>query len=198
VKGLKIAALAATSIVFTSVMAEPSLPAGWYLEANGGASKLSNATIATNSSISDSGVAWNANAGYKFMPYFAAEIGYTSYAKATAKVNGVKVATDSFYSYDIAAKALLPIADSGAEVFAKLGAAELKSKITVDNQSYVNANGIVVNSGSHSKTGYYFGLGADYTFWQSLAINGQWQRAKGSNQTGNFDLYSLGVSYLFG
>jgi len=200
-KGLKITALiamgVATVCVFTSAIAIPSSPAGWYVEGNVGSSRVSNVTYATGNSIKSSGRAFNINGGYKFTPFFSAEIGYTTYASATASVNNVNVAVDNHYSYDAAGKIILPFADSGAELFAKLGLAELKSRVKVQDQRYVTANGIIVNSGSRSASGYYFGLGGAYTFWQGIAANGQWQRAKGNSTTGNYDLFSLGLSYTF-
>lgn len=180
------------------VSAAVPLPMGWYIEGNVGHAKTDNVSYADNTSLSSKGTGWNLNAGYKFNPYFAAEIGYTNYADATAKYSGTEVAKDVHYSYDVTSKALLPIHDTGIELFAKLGVARLHSDVTVSNESFVNANGINVKSGVHSVTGYYVGIGADYTAWSNVAINTQWQRAKGNSRTGNLDLYSLGLSYLFG
>jgi hypothetical protein len=181
----------------SSAFAIPPLAEGWYVEGNLGSSRITNITYASGNSVTRTGRGYNINLGYKFIPFFAAELGYTNYAQSTGSINGVKIASDTHYSYDIATKAMLPIADSGFELFAKLGAAQLKNKIKVENQSYVTTNGIVVNSGSNSVTGLYFGLGADYTFAQGVSFNGQWQRAKGNNKTGNYDLFSLGLSYIF-
>lgn len=184
--------------VCTSVLAVSPLPNAWYLEANGGGSKVTNASYASNSSLSSSGIGWNLNVGYKFMPFFAGEIGYTNYAKTSSKVNGVKIATATYYSYDIAGKPILPIGDTGLELFAKLGIAHLNANVKASNSSYAKANGIVVSTGSKNANGLYFGLGADYYFLPELAANVQWNRAKGNSKTGNLNLYSVGVSYLFG
>ncbi len=179
----------------SSAMALLPVPYGWYVEFNVGNSKVSNVSYAPNSTITSSGVGVNINLGYKFIPYFAGEIGATKYADANAKVAGTKVAKDAHYSYDAAVKAILPISDTGVSLFAKLGVARLQSKVSVQNSSFVTANGIAVNTGTHSATGYYYGLGADYTFWSSVAVNGQWQRAHGNSSTGNYDLYSIGLTY---
>lgn len=181
----------------TSANAVPAPPAGWYVEANIGNSKISNVTYATGNSVSGSGRGWNVNGGYKFMPYFATELGYTKYADAKGKISGTTIADDSHYAYDIAAKGILPIGESGADLFSKLGVARLKSHVTAQNSSFIAANGITVNTGSHTATGVYFGLGGEYTAWQALAVNAQWQYAKGNSKTGNYQLYSLGVSYTF-
>lgn len=193
----KLAFAAAIMSIAGSVNAAVSVPEGWYAELNAGSSKVSNVTYAAGNSISSSSAGVNLNVGYKFMPYFAAEIGATKYGNATAKVSGVKVAQDKHYSYDLAGKALLPIADSGFELFAKLGIVQLRSHVTEQNSSFVAANGIVVNTGSHTVTGWLAGLGADYTVWQGLAVNGQWQYAKGNSKTGNYSLYSLGLTYTW-
>ncbi len=198
-KKIKIAliTMSMTSIgALTSAYAVAPLPTGWYVEANAGGSRISNASYAAGSSLSSSGLGWNINGGYKFIPFFTAEAGYTQYANTSAKIAGTKVATATSYSYDIAGKALLPIGDTGAELFAKLGAARLHSN--VKSTTFATNNGIGVNTGTSNATGYYFGLGADYSFLPSAAVNAQWQRAKGNSTTGNMDLYSLGVSYLFG
>jgi len=202
VKKIKIVAFAsaciATICATTSVFAVAPLPNGWYLEGNGGYSSINNGNYVSGSSISTTGIAWNLNGGYKFSPFFGGEVGYTRYSNSAAKVNAVKVAKATYYSYDIAGKGILPIGDSGFELFAKLGIARLNAKVSSTNSSYAIANGINVSTGTNASTGYYFGLGADYSFLPALALNGQWQRAKGNNKTGTQNLYSLGMSYLFG
>ncbi|EKD55146.1 MAG: hypothetical protein ACD_60C00025G0043 [uncultured bacterium] len=182
----------------TCMAADPPVPFGWYLEGNLGKSTLSNANYVTGGSLSNDGFGLNLNAGYKFMPYFAAEVGYTQYGKAVSKVNGTEVAKNNYYSYDVAAKGILAIGDTNANFFAKVGVARLNSKVSITNQSFVTANNVTVNTGKNRTTGYYFGLGADYSFLSNYNVNAQWQKAKGNNNTGNFELYSVGVSYIFG
>ncbi len=187
-----------TTVVASSAMAVAPLPTGWYLEGNVGSSKVNDVNFVANSSLTNTGVAGNLNLGYKFIPFFATELGYTRYSDSTSKVNGVKVATTKYYSYDIAAKPLLPIGDTGMELFAKLGVAHLNSNVSNSNTTYTSTHGIVVTTGTSNVNGYYFGLGADYSFMPAVAVNGQWQRAKGNSRTGTQNLYSIGISYLFG
>ncbi len=185
--------------VFTVLaMAEASAPMGWYLEGNLGASKISNVSFAPNTSIQSSGLGWNLNGGYKFIPYFATEIGYTSYANGTINFNGTKVGTDQVYAYDLAGKAIVPIQDVGAEVFAKLGVARAKSHVTATNASLLAASGETLNTGRYNSTNLYFGVGGDYAFMPNLSANIQWNRVDGNTSTGNLDLFSLGLTYLFG
>lgn len=173
------------------------MPVGWYLEGNLGTSRITNVSYAPNTSISTSGLGWNINAGYKFIPYFGAEVGYTSYANGTINFNGTKVGKDQAQAVDLAGKAILPIQDTGAEISAKIGIARSKSQVTVSNAPLLAASGESLNTGNHRSTDLYYGLGAAYYFIPSAAINAQWNRVTGNNKTGNLDLMSLGVTYLF-
>ncbi len=180
-------------IVTTSAIASMSVPDGWYLEANGGSSHLSNTNFPGSSS--SSGIGGNGNLGYKFMPYLAAELGYTRYQNTTIKVRNTKAGTVKIYSYDLAAKGIVPIATSGFEVFAKLGVQRLNSKTTINSQRAAFLLGI--SNTSHSATGLYYGVGGQYYFMPELAGVIQWQRAQGDNSTGTLDLYSVGLSFIF-
>src|SRR5688572_24203858 len=87
--------------VGSPALAIMSVPMGWYLEANAGATRLSNKSYP--GSASSSGIGGNANIGYKFMPYLAVEAGYSQYHDTTIKnPQGVTAATDKRYSYDLA------------------------------------------------------------------------------------------------
>lgn len=187
-----------TALGFTGfAMAEAPMPMGWYLEGNLGGSKISNVSYAPNTSISSTGLGWSLNGGYKFIPYFAAEIGYTSYANGTINFNGSKVGKDQAQSYDVAGKAIMPVQDTGVEIFAKLGVARAKSNVTATNAALLAANGETLNTGRHNSTDLYFGLGGDYAFMPNMAANLQWNRVDGTNKTGNLDLFSLGLNYMF-
>lgn len=188
---------AATLSLSTLAIAAAQIPMGWYLEGNIGGSKISDVSFAPNTSMSSTGFGWNVNGGYKFMPYFAAEIGYTSYAIGTINFNGTKVGKDQVYSYDLAGKAILPIQDTGADIFAKLGVARARTKVTATNPGLLAANGETLNTVNGTYSALYFGLGADYSFVPNMAVNAQWNRADGNNKTGNLDLFSIGLTYLF-
>lgn len=189
--GLLLALLLMTSSVFAGQM---SMPYGWYIEANAGSSHLSEKSYP--GSASSSGIGGNGNIGYKFMPYFAIEAGYSMYPNTDIDSNGTQAATDKHYSYDLAAKGILPITDSGFELLAKLGAARVSSHVTIDNQDAANQIGI--GSGSHSSTGIYIGAGGQYYFLPELAVVVQWQRATGNSSTGTFDLVGGGLNFIFG
>ncbi|MCE3238832.1 MAG: hypothetical protein K0R24_1813 [Gammaproteobacteria bacterium] len=190
--------VSATTVSFSTLtLAEVSLPMGWYLEGNLGSSKISDVSYAAGTHLNTTGLGWNVNGGYKFIPYFAAEIGYTSYGNGNITLNSVKVGKDQVQSYDLAAKAIVPVQDTGAEIFAKLGAARAKSHVTVTNETVLAANGTTLNTGRYNSTNFYFGLGGDYSFMPNMAANIQWNRVAGKSKTGNLDLLSLGLTYLF-
>jgi hypothetical protein len=192
---LSIASGAALFIFAASAMAAMSMPYGWYIEANGGSSHLTGKSYP--GSASSSGFGGNGNLGYKFLPYIAAEMGYTRYANTSIKNGaGTRVATDKHYSYDIAAKGILPVATTGIDLFAKLGLERINSKVSVNNTAGALALGI--SSSSHSTTSVYVGAGGQYNLLPELALVVQWQRAQGNSSTGNEDLFSGGIAFIFG
>lgn len=175
--------------------ADMSLPNGWYLEANVGSSSLSNVNYP--GSVSSSGIGYNANLGYKFMPYVGTEFGYTLYANSSIKDStGTKASIVKHYAWDLAVKGILPFYDSGFEAFAKLGVQRLASNFSTQNADAATALGLT--NSSHSATGVYIGAGVEYYFMPELAVNAQWMRAKGDSTTGTESLLSGGVSFIFG
>jgi len=182
------------STITTSAMASLSIPNGWYLEGNIGSTKLSEQD--TNGKLSTHGLGYNANAGYKFMPYLATEIGYTQYADSTIKDQfNNKAANNKHYSYDLAAKGIVPIVASGLEVFAKLGIQRTVSTMSIDSATAVS--NINLNTARHSNTGLLIGAGAQYYMMPELAGVLQWVRAKNNSETGTMDLFSIGLSIIF-
>lgn len=172
-----------------------SAPCGWYVELNGGATHISNISYPNNANTTGVGV--NLNAGYKFMPYFAMELGYTQYANTTIKDElGNKLATINHYSYDLAAKGILPMMATGFEFFAKLGVERNNAKLNINNDA-VTASAINLSGSSHSDTSLYLGIGGQYYLSPEFAVVVQWQRADGNGNVGVLDLYSIGVSVLF-
>jgi hypothetical protein len=179
----------------SSTFAVMSLPYGWYIEGNLGSSHASNTDYPGSSS--SSGLGGNANLGYKFMPFFGTEIGYTQYANTSIKNNaGTKAATVKNYSYDLSGKGILPVGSSPFELFAKLGVARVNAKTSINSSSA--AAGLGLTSSNHSTTGLYYGIGAGYSLINAVQLTAQWQRAQGKSTTGNHDLFSAGVTLIFG
>jgi hypothetical protein len=189
--------LAALSGLALCAMAMPALavmsvPYGWYLEANAGSTHLSNKNYPGSSS--SSGLGGNANLGYKFMPFVAAEIGYTQYANTSIKLGNTTAGQDKHYSYDIAARGILPVYTTGLEAFAKLGLQHLNSSLNIDNSAAAAAIGL--GSSTHNTVSAYTGAGVQYYFIPELAAVVQWQRAWGNSSTGTMDLFTGGLSFL--
>lgn len=187
-----IGGVAAISIGTSAQALEMSAPCGWYVELNAGSARISNINF-SGLSTSSSGIGGNANVGYKFMPYAALELGYTKYPDTKLNLlDGTNIGTMTHYSYDIAGKGIVPISDSGFEVFAKLGAQHIQSRV----QNSDSVEGIDVN-GSHSSTGIYLGLGGQVNIMPEIGVVVQWQRAQGSSSSGTEDLISVGVAFTF-
>ena len=188
--------IVAVSAAVTSFAAIPN-QYGWYVEGNVGKSKNSSVNYGSGTKISSWGAGWNFNGGYKFQQFFAAEVGYTTYANSSIKNSaGVKAAKATHYAFDIAGKGILPIAETGLELIGKLGASLVRERTTISNPSA--ASSTTVQQGSHRATGIYLGAGADYAFTPCTQLVLQWQRAYGNSNTGALDLYSLGIGYNFG
>jgi hypothetical protein len=169
-------------------------PQGWYIEGNTGYSTVSSKSYDAPN-VRRSGVGWNINLGYKLTTFFSAEAGYTHYFP-TRIYNGPKLGQDNHYAYDLSAKATLPISDSSVEAFGKLGVARVHSDVVISNAGL--ASGLSLNPGAQNVTGLYMALGLAYYFAPSIAVNAQWARAHGNNQTGDLNLYGAGLAYFFG
>ena len=152
------------------------IPFGWYIDGNVGISKISNTDDRSGTSINNSGTGFNVDVGYKFMPYLGAEIGYSDYSDAKIKIStGTEAGKVQNSAYDIAIKGILPVIDTAFEFFAKVGAAQVKSEVTIDHK----AAALLANlkKGTHTATSFFIGVGADYSFIPNVPINIQWQRA---------------------
>jgi hypothetical protein len=172
-----------------------SQPCGWYIEGNAGSTHIRGEHLRGDFSTnnSGSGIGYNGNIGYKFMPYFAIEAGYTRYGGKKVTFDSVTLAQLTLDMYDLAGKGILPIMDSGFELFAKLGAQRLNVRISPNS----NGNTFGIGSSSHTHYDYFIGIGGQYYLWPELAIVVQWQRANGSSTTGTVDLISGGLSFMF-
>lgn len=189
-------ALSAFMFYLNPAYAYLSAPVGWFLEGNFGSNRLSNVTYPGN--VSSSGIGGNLNLGYKFMPFFTLEIGYTRYNDTHIKdQTNTRAATIKYYSYDLAGRGIVPIEDSGVELFAKLGVGRNNAHTRIVNTQA--AANVGIGSSQRSDTGVYFGVGGQYYFMPELAGIIQWQRMgiKNSNSVGTQDLYSVGVSFIF-
>jgi OmpA-OmpF porin, OOP family len=114
----------------------------------------------------DSGLTWNAAAGYQLDRYFAMEGGYIQFAHIEGfdpEVGGkFTVHPSAIY---LAAKGILPLQDN-FDLFAKVGAA--RTSISTD---FLDGD-VVVHSDSHRIVAL-FGVGGDYNINQHIAITAQ-------------------------
>ena len=188
-------AMGLLSLSTTSAWSVISIPNGWYIEGNVGSTKAHDKSYPGKASTSGTG--GNVDIGYKFMPYFGMELGYTRYANTIIKDGfGNKAGRDMHDDYDFVGKAMLPIVDSGFEAFAKLGVHRLLSRVRITDQGVANSIGL--GAGRHTTTGIYMAVGGQYSFIPDLGVNIQWARAKGNNHTATMDLVSVGLTFIFG
>ncbi|MES2217582.1 MAG: outer membrane beta-barrel protein [Pseudomonadota bacterium] len=197
-KRFKLCVAAALISLCSTQMAWAAMPYpfGWYLEGDAGKSVASDKSYPGK--VYNTGFGWGLAGGYKFNEYVAGEVGFTHYAQTRVKtLAGTTFATDEHYSYDLVGKVILPIAHTGLEIFGKLGVGRIYAYTSLTNPQAANANGYFINTGVHSHNALYLGGGAEYAILKNLLANVQWQRAKGTNQTGDVDLYSAGLAYIF-
>lgn len=172
-----------------------SVPYGWYIEANAGATKIFDQNFPNVASTSTSTLGGNANLGYKFMPFFGMEIGYTQYANTTLKNSvGADAATVRHFSWDLALRGILPLSDNGVEILGKIGISRANSRTSIDNSAAATSINIT-SSSKNANTGLYLAAGAQYYFTPELAVVALWSQAQGNSSTGTLVLYSLGISY---
>lgn len=199
-KGIRKITLALLSVVAMSIpvitVAAVPVPYGWYVEGNAGASKASGVSYGSGASVSGWGFGWNGNGGYKFSPFFAGEVGYTRYATTTiTNAADINAADAKHSAIDLVGKGILPISNTGAELFAKLGASYIHTQVSTTNQTA--AASLSLQTGTNNQVGWFVGAGADYSILPQVPVSLQWGRTIGNDRAGNLDLVSLGVAYIF-
>lgn len=184
--------------LLSPVWAAPcSLPKGFYLEYNWGATRSWGKSYPGVSNVENTGTGWNGTLGYKIMPYLAVEGGYTRYADARLENSeGTTAARDHHYAVDVAVKGIFPVLKTGIEVFAKAGVDRIVSTIGSVDPAASAVDGLTFDTESHSGTGLYLGGGVDYAITKSFLINTQYAHASGNSSTGNMDLISIGLSFI--
>jgi hypothetical protein len=180
--GVRVLLACVTCTLSATAMAAIQVPVGWYLEGNVGTYTVSDTDYGPGTSVESSGFSWGVNAGYKFIPFLAGEVGYARFGNGKIKNDDVTLSDIKFWGADIAGKGILPIVDSGFELFAKLGVSWLQAK----------ASGT-----QHTANGLFIGAGGDYSFEPHIPVNIQWTRMNGDSRTGTIDFYSIGVAYIF-
>lgn len=189
----------------TSAFAEVSYPCGLYFEINYGASQANGKDYPDNYEVEDNGgPGWNVNAGYKFFPFFAVDLGYTRYDDTELEIEtdddeGSEIdADDHHYSINLALKGIYPFMNTGLELFGKVGVSWMYSEVETDGSSSDDDDDDDDDGNSETATGLYVGAGIDYVVAHELSFNIQWMRAYGGDEVGTLDLLSAGVNILWG
>ena len=128
---------------------------GVYFETNVGFSKLAK-SFATSSNNDAIGLSYGLNLGYKLNIFSAVEVGVKKYPDHNYG-NGIK--SDNTYDWHGAIKVIWPF-DSGYDVFAKFGLADMHYRFT----------GTVNGAGSNTEYVGMGGLGATMAIDQNIAI----------------------------
>lgn len=171
-----------------------SVASGFYIEVNPGWSSVV-PTIEPEDlyDVDRNGFGFNVNVGYKIVPNFAIEGGYTYYGDVKVRGNNKNPlgSSDAFdvkdYGFDVAAKVMIPL-KLGFGVFGKVGVSWVRSRITDP--------GVFSNGGNTDNlTSVYYGAGVDYAIHPNLLVNFQWNRAEGKNDIKRLRLVSVGIAY---
>ncbi len=165
-----------------------------------------NGTVYDITSVSsNSGFAWGVTGGYQFNQYLGGEVDYVDFRNAsitdntyTFKTPGSPIThttvTNSYkvkeYGVGIFGRITVPLLDTGANLFAKVGL------------SYLNASaGGAVGNPSHWGPG--FGFGANYMFNHNIVAGVSWTRYDGNGNLTNknyipkADFVSFNLGYFF-
>lgn len=154
----KIGLVAVSSMLLYShaALAVESKESGLYLNGNLGYGKV-NEDVTGSTESDNTGFASNINFGYKLNRNLALEAGFSKYPDESF---GSGIEGSENYSVELDAKLILPIQQSGFELFGKLGAAAVHHKL----------EGPVTDAGTHTEPAAYVGAGASYSFTEKNAI----------------------------
>ena len=144
--------------------------------------------------------------GYNFNKYFGVEGGYTQYARSLYKASlgsdSVSLTYRDSNVFSIVGKAYLPIEDSGFNVYALAGIANVKQTATVKINGTLGAD---TESESQSKIRPMYGIGGSYDINPHVTTSLEISRVQGfgnmktsGNAFANADLISLNLAYNFG
>lgn len=144
----------------------------------------------TDGVSNNTGFAWGVNGGYQFMPYVAAEVGFSGYPKDSHNTPwGTE--TTRFYNTYVAVKGMYPFSN-GVVLYAKVG------------PSYVDASSSGVSTTSTHEYTAYGALGVGYNFTPAVQANIQvdatkqrGSNARDSNYFPSMRRATVGASYLF-
>lgn len=213
-KLVKISAAVISSVAFVG-MAQAATPGAYagiglgYSQLETSTSNLSVDGATVHNSSDRGGLGGRLFGGYNFNKYFGLEGAYTTYATSKrtyteAGVAGSDVVKNSLSALSIVGKGYLPINNTGFNVYALGGVAEVFSKAR-DNQNVDTVSSPASQSDSTRALRPTFGVGASYDINQNLTTSLEASRIEGRGNTKtsssaipNADLISLNLGYNFG
>jgi OOP family OmpA-OmpF porin len=140
---------------------------------------------------------WKIYGGYRFSPYFGAEVGYIDLGEASADIGSVSVSS-GVSGVSIAGTAGYPVADRGY-VFGKLGAFIWDASTETEGPALLLAvlpAGVV--SGDDNGVDLTFGVGGTFELVEHVKLRAEWEHFLGlGDPDTDIDLFSGGVQYDF-
>ena len=193
----------------SSAMAAKALDHGFYVDANVGFGKYQDAEEGSvnagkdHASVKASGFVWNVNAGYKFMPYVAADLGYwmphnyTADVSVAATSGNIKITNSTIV---LAVKGILPLGADGFSLYGKVGPAWQHLKLS--GCGTLSATGdYPCEEGTHSGLTLYAGLGAEYNITSNMYVGmlGSYFMKRDSDNNGALGYYAVtgNFGYMF-
>lgn len=163
-----------------SSYAEPAKQVGVYVGANAGWTWWDDDnSLPEHRGMNDTDITWQVNAGYKFNKNFAIDARYADIGRYWVNPN-----TDyNFRAWTVNAVGMLPLSNSGWEIFGQAGAGQVRE----------------VKTFRETETTYTIGAGVRYSINHHLSLSAQtdlytWD----SNSFDNY-IYTLaaGIQYIF-
>jgi OOP family OmpA-OmpF porin len=213
---MKKVTLAVAALALSTSISAFAATTGAYVGLGLGASRLNTPNLdpeisglSYSYSQSRGGLGERIFAGYNFNQYIGAELGLANYAQSKASVSLPGIASAqvkyNMQALDLVAKAYLPIAQSGFNVYALAGAALVNSKVKGTAQSDIIAEINGSQTVTTRKVRPIVGVGASYDINRNVTTALEYSHIQGTGnlQTSdkaipNADMISFNVSYNFG
>ena len=152
------------------------------------------ASLGVSSSCDEKDTAYKIYGGYRFIPYLAAEIGYTNPGKTKVTL-GAASAELKAWLIPIHAVGILPLLDDRLWLMGKLGGVYWNGKLDASGPG-----GTISNSDNGFALSY--GVGLQYNFTPNIGVRGEYEifhDVGDENTTGKGDIrmWSVGVLFRF-
>jgi OmpA-OmpF porin, OOP family len=154
----------------------------WYMGGNVGQSDYKD--------VGDEDTTWGLRGGYRFTPYFGAEVGYVDFGELSDNIPDVGSATLSANAIEAVGVGSYPVAERFS-VFGKLGLYRGEAKATLDLAD------VDAFSGSDTNTDLTYGIGVQYDLRPNLGVLGAWQRYANLGDVTDIDVMGVGLQFRF-